>query len=172
MPDKPLPISLEFFPGKTAEGAEKIRTVRQALYGLKPEFCSVTYGAGGSTQEGTFSAVAEIQKMAIDREVRDICTKMARRFEELGCIVEEASPDIGSIDDALNAARNSGGIERLGEFESQMITNRALRDLLRADDGGVLLAARGGLVRVGRVRIGNGAKQPAAEVLRVGEILT
>ena len=35
-------------------------------------------------------------KMAIDREIRDICTKAARRFEELGCIVEEASPDIGA----------------------------------------------------------------------------
>src|SRR5947207_8872662 len=40
-------------------------------------------------------------KMAIDREVRDICTRMARRFEELGCIVEEASPDIGNIDEAF-----------------------------------------------------------------------
>ena len=33
---------------------------RQQLYALKPEFCSVTYGAGGSTQEGTFAAVREI----------------------------------------------------------------------------------------------------------------
>src|SRR5215207_1453650 len=40
-------------------------------------------------------------KTAIDREVRDICTKMARRFEELGCVVEEASPDIGNIDEAF-----------------------------------------------------------------------
>jgi len=40
-------------------------------------------------------------KMAIDREVRDVCTRMARRFEELGCIVEEASPDIGNIDEAF-----------------------------------------------------------------------
>ena len=55
-----LPVSLEFFPSKTAEGAEKIRVVRRDLYALKPEFCSVTYGAGGSTQEGTFAAVAEI----------------------------------------------------------------------------------------------------------------
>ena len=55
-----IPLSLEFFPPKTPEGAAKLRTVRQALYALKPEFCSVTFGAGGSTQEGTFGTVAEI----------------------------------------------------------------------------------------------------------------
>ena len=55
-----LPVSFEFFPPKTPEGAEKLRTVRQQLYALKPEFCSVTYGAGGSTQEGTFSTVGAI----------------------------------------------------------------------------------------------------------------
>jgi methylenetetrahydrofolate reductase (NADPH) len=55
-----LPLSIEFFPPKTPEGVEKLRTVRQALYALKPEFCSVTFGAGGSTQAGTFATVAEI----------------------------------------------------------------------------------------------------------------
>jgi methylenetetrahydrofolate reductase (NADPH) len=55
-----FPISLEFFPPKTPEGAEKLRIARRALYALKPEFCSVTYGAGGSTQQGTFDTVAEI----------------------------------------------------------------------------------------------------------------
>ena len=55
-----LPISFEFFPPKTPEGAEKLRVTRQALYALKPEFCSVTFGAGGSTQEGTFATVSEI----------------------------------------------------------------------------------------------------------------
>ena len=55
-----IPLSLEFFPPKTPEGAEKLRTVRQQLYGLKPEFCSVTFGAGGSTQEGTFNTVRDI----------------------------------------------------------------------------------------------------------------
>ena len=55
-----FPISLEFFPPKTAEGAAKLRTARRALYALKPEFSSVTYGAGGSTQQGTFDTVAEI----------------------------------------------------------------------------------------------------------------
>jgi methylenetetrahydrofolate reductase (NADPH) len=55
-----LPISFEFFPSKTPEGAEKLRAVRQQLYAHKPEFCSVTYGAGGSTQQGTFDTVGEI----------------------------------------------------------------------------------------------------------------
>ena len=55
-----FPISFEFFPPKTPEGVEKLRLVRQQLYSLKPEFCSVTFGAGGSTQEGTFNTVRDI----------------------------------------------------------------------------------------------------------------
>jgi len=55
-----FPLSFEFFPPKTPEGADKLRVARKALYALKPEFCSVTYGAGGSTQDGTFGTVAEI----------------------------------------------------------------------------------------------------------------
>jgi len=55
-----LPLSFEFFPPKTPEGADKLRAVRRQLYALSPEFCSVTYGAGGSTQEGTFATVGEI----------------------------------------------------------------------------------------------------------------
>ena len=60
------PISLEFFPPKTPEGAEKLRTVRQAMYALKPQFCSVTFGAGGSTQAGTFATVSEILAEGMD----------------------------------------------------------------------------------------------------------
>ena len=56
----PFPLSIEFFPPKTPEGVEKLRAVRQQLYALKPEFCSVTFGAGGSTQSGTFATVREI----------------------------------------------------------------------------------------------------------------
>jgi methylenetetrahydrofolate reductase (NADPH) len=53
-------LSIEFFPPKTPEGVEKLRLARQQLYSLKPEFCSVTFGAGGSTQEGTFNTVRDI----------------------------------------------------------------------------------------------------------------
>ena len=54
------PISFEFFPPKTPEGVEKLVGVRQKLYALKPEFFSVTYGAGGSTQDGTLQTVQAI----------------------------------------------------------------------------------------------------------------
>ena len=61
-----LPLSFEFFPTKTPEGAVKLRAVRQQLYAHKPEFCSVTYGAGGSTHDGTFGAVREILQEGCD----------------------------------------------------------------------------------------------------------
>ena len=53
-------ISIEFFPPQTPEGVEKLRAVREKLAVLKPEFFSVTFGAGGSTRERTFSVVKEI----------------------------------------------------------------------------------------------------------------
>lgn len=60
MDSKKLPISFEFFPPKTPEGVDKLVAVRQKLYALQPHFFSVTYGAGGSTQEGTLSTVQAI----------------------------------------------------------------------------------------------------------------
>nr|WP_314546630.1 methylenetetrahydrofolate reductase [NAD(P)H] [uncultured Massilia sp.] len=54
-------ISIEFFPPKTPEGAEKLRAARQKLAALHPKYFSVTFGAGGSTQLGTLSTVLEIQ---------------------------------------------------------------------------------------------------------------
>jgi methylenetetrahydrofolate reductase (NADPH) len=53
--------SLEFFPPRTPEGVEKLRAARRQLAQLKPAFCSVTFGAGGSTREGTLETVLEIR---------------------------------------------------------------------------------------------------------------
>ncbi len=57
----PQPISFEFFPTKTEEGARKLAQVRDELSILNPLYYSVTYGAGGSTQEGTIKTVMSIQ---------------------------------------------------------------------------------------------------------------
>lgn len=72
------PVSFEFFPPKTPEGAVKLRAVRQALYARKPEFCSVTYGAGGSTQEGTFATVREILAEGMDAASHFSCVGATR----------------------------------------------------------------------------------------------
>lgn len=61
-----LPVSFEFFPPKTPEGVDKLAAVRQQLYPLKPEYCSVTYGAGGSTQDGTIQTVRAILAEGVD----------------------------------------------------------------------------------------------------------
>jgi methylenetetrahydrofolate reductase (NADPH) len=83
-----LPVSLEFFPPKTPEGSAKLRIARQALYGLKPEFCSVTYGAGGSTQEGTFGTVGEILAEGVDAASHFSCigATRAKVREQLGIL--------------------------------------------------------------------------------------
>ncbi|HWP17624.1 MAG TPA: methylenetetrahydrofolate reductase [NAD(P)H] [Burkholderiaceae bacterium] len=61
-----LPLSLEFFPPKTPEGVDKLAAVRQHLYTLRPQYCSVTYGAGGSTQDGTMQTVRAILAEGVD----------------------------------------------------------------------------------------------------------
>ncbi|MFP4640170.1 MAG: methylenetetrahydrofolate reductase [NAD(P)H] [Guyparkeria sp.] len=59
----PIPVSCEFFPPKSDEGAVKLRSVYQELArAIDPEYFSVTFGAGGSTQTRTFETVREIQR--------------------------------------------------------------------------------------------------------------
>jgi methylenetetrahydrofolate reductase (NADPH) len=73
-----LPISFEFFPPKTPEGNQKLVTVRQKLYQLKPHFFSVTYGAGGSTQEGTLQTVQAILQDGFDAAPHFSCIGATR----------------------------------------------------------------------------------------------
>ncbi|MBS0337043.1 MAG: methylenetetrahydrofolate reductase [NAD(P)H] [Proteobacteria bacterium] len=54
-------FSFEFFPPKTPEGKAKLRATWQQLAQLKPRFFSCTFGAGGSTQQGTLDTVLEIR---------------------------------------------------------------------------------------------------------------
>lgn len=73
-----LSLSFEFFPPKTPEGADKLRAVRQRLYARRPEFCSVTFGAGGSTQEGTLQTVREILAEGVDAAPHLSCIGASR----------------------------------------------------------------------------------------------
>ena len=73
-----LPLSIEFFPPKTPDGVEKLRAARAQLYALKPEFCSVTYGAGGSTHAGTFTTVGEILAEGVEAASHFSCIGATR----------------------------------------------------------------------------------------------
>jgi methylenetetrahydrofolate reductase (NADPH) len=55
-------FSFELFPPKTEEGKAKLRATWQELAKLKPRFFSVTFGAGGSTQQGTLDTVLDIRE--------------------------------------------------------------------------------------------------------------
>lgn len=70
--------SFEFFPPKTAEGAEKLRNTRAQLAPLQPKYISVTFGAGGTTQQGTLDAVLEIQREGIEAAPHLSCVGSSR----------------------------------------------------------------------------------------------
>jgi methylenetetrahydrofolate reductase (NADPH) len=76
----PIPISFEFFPPKTPEGAAKLLKVRHELYALKPQFFSVTYGAGGSTQDGTLQQVQSILQDGFDAAPHFSCIGTTREI--------------------------------------------------------------------------------------------
>lgn len=71
-------FSFEFFPPKTAEGSDKLRATRMQLAPLKPRFVSVTFGAGGSTQQGTLDTVAEIQREGTEAAPHLSCVGSSR----------------------------------------------------------------------------------------------
>jgi amidase len=73
-------------------------------------------------------------KMQLDGEIRDLCTKAAQRFEELGCIVEDASPDFGPADEVFMALRSQQFVvdrelqilEHRGKIKPDIIWNTEL----------------------------------------------
>ena len=58
--NKTVPINFEFFPPKTEAGQAKLVAVANVLAAEQPEFFSVTYGAGGSTRDGTRRTVLQL----------------------------------------------------------------------------------------------------------------
>ena len=82
----PIELSVEFFPPQTPEGAEKLRATWAKLAPLNPAFFSVTFGAGGSTQDRTFDTVAEIRAAGLSAAPHLSCigSTRARIGEILG----------------------------------------------------------------------------------------
>src|SRR6202035_1008615 len=106
-------LSFEFFPPKTAEGLDKLRAARAELLVLKPKFVSVTFGAGGSTQQGTLDTVLALASDGVQAAPHLSCVGSSR----------------ANIRDILNRYRDNGihhivalrgdlpsGMGEIGEF--------------------------------------------------------
>ena len=84
-------FSFEFFPPKDDAAAERLRANHARLTPLNPEFCSVTFGAGGSTQERTLGAVRELMASGTDTaphlscigQTRDSVRKLLERYQAM-----------------------------------------------------------------------------------------
>ncbi len=77
-----LTLSVEFFPPKTEKGEENLFSEIEIIKRLKPSFCSVTYGAGGSTREKTVDLV--------DRIHRESCLEVMCHLTVVGQSKDEA----------------------------------------------------------------------------------
>lgn len=74
----PRTFSFEFFPPKTAEGNAKLRDTWKQLGQLRPKYFSCTYGAGGSTREGTLETVLEIRGAGYEAAPHISCVASSR----------------------------------------------------------------------------------------------
>jgi methylenetetrahydrofolate reductase (NADH) len=79
-------FSFEFFPPKTEEGRRSLLRTVEDLRPLDPGFVSVTYGAGGSTQERTVDLVREIRATGLETMAHLTCVGHTR--DEIGSLVE------------------------------------------------------------------------------------
>ena len=106
-------FSIEFFPPKTEEGKQALRNTRAELAKLNPAYISVTYGAGGSTQQGTIETVLEIQKSGIEAAPHLTCvgsTKESVR-DLLNFYVENSIKRIVALRGDMPS-----GMREMGEF--------------------------------------------------------
>jgi methylenetetrahydrofolate reductase (NADPH) len=81
-----LQFSLEFFPPRNSEASEKLEKTLSLLLPLKPAYCSVTFGAGGSTQEGTLETVKNLQGRGMTVAPHLSCISSSKR--EIKALVE------------------------------------------------------------------------------------
>ena len=107
-------FSCEFFPPRTAEGKEKLRATRRQLEQLGPRFFSVTFGAGGTTRDGTLETVLEIKREGFDAAPHLSCIGATR--ESIAAILDRYKA--GGIRQmvALRGDMPSGTLEA-GDFQ-------------------------------------------------------
>ena len=105
-----LTLSVEFFPPKTDKGAESLFKEIETIKRLNPAFCSVTYGAGGSTRETTVELVDRIHRecqlevmchLTVVGQSKDEARAILRKLKEKGIenmIALGGDPPQGMVD--------------------------------------------------------------------------
>jgi methylenetetrahydrofolate reductase (NADPH) len=105
-----LTLSVEFFPPKTDKGEENLFSEIEIIKRLNPAFCSVTYGAGGSTREKTVDLVDRIHRecglevmchLTVVGQSKDEARSVLRRLKEKGIenmIALGGDPPQGMVD--------------------------------------------------------------------------
>lgn len=124
-----LALSMEFFPPKTVEGADKLRAVRQRLADLGPEYFSVTFGAAGSTQAGTRDTVLEIHREGHQAAPHLSC--IGRTRAELRDIISEYKSEGIRHIVALRGDLPSG----FGGLSGELSHANELIEFIRAESG-------------------------------------
>ncbi|MFT7598566.1 MAG: methylenetetrahydrofolate reductase (NADPH) [Acidimicrobiales bacterium] len=84
---RPITVSFEFFPPATEAGQVNLARCAQELAPLAPTFVSVTYGAGGTTQERTQEAVSTLVTDT-DLDVAGHLTCVGATRDELGGVID------------------------------------------------------------------------------------
>ena len=110
---RPL-FSFEFFPPQTAEGAEKLAVTRKQLATLNPEFFSVTFGAGGSTQDRTIETIRQIKAEGYNAAPHLSC--VGSRREDIRAMLNEYK-DMGISRIVALRGDLPSGMGSLGEFQ-------------------------------------------------------
>ncbi|MBX9849624.1 MAG: methylenetetrahydrofolate reductase, partial [Rhodocyclaceae bacterium] len=107
-------ISFEFFPPQTPEGVEKLTAARKLLATLNPEFFSVTFGAGGSTQERTMETIQRIHQEGYQAAPHLSCVGSTR--ENIRALLF-AYKDIGIKRIVALRGDLPSGMASIGEFQ-------------------------------------------------------
>lgn len=124
-------FSFELFPPKTPQGFDKLKQTVKTLDALRPEYFSVTYGAGGSTRERTFETVDWLRSESIDTAPHLACVGLDR--DEIRSILARYRAQGISRVVALRGDLPSG----MGGAASGAFTHaNALVEMIRSEYGG------------------------------------
>ena len=107
-------FSFEFFPPQTPEGVEKLAATRKQLAPLKPEFFSVTFGAGGSTQDRTLETIRQIKAEGYNAAPHLSCIGSTR--ENIGAMLHSYK-DMGIKRIVALRGDLPSGMGSIGEFQ-------------------------------------------------------